>query len=206
MASDLERLLHSLNRDCDTPKPTALVGHSMGGKVVGQFLSDYETGRFGDVTLMPIHSATIVDIAMRPYPPTHGPIFDAVKSVPLEKVTTLADAAHYLEQARMGSAMVQFLTSNLSRETTGYRWLFNIRALERNYNAILSAPQLSSPRINTPVHLIYGSESNYIDKQDIGTMEQLFPHITTTPIQNAGHWVHAEQPKAFIDALMAHLI
>jgi pimeloyl-ACP methyl ester carboxylesterase len=44
--------------------------------------------------------------------------------------------------------------------------------------------------------------SNYILSEDIDEIELRFPDSTLETIEDAGHWVHAEQPDAFADAVL----
>ena len=52
----------------------------------------------------------------------------------------------------------------------------------------------------TPCALIYGSLSNYIEISDIEDYKMRFNTLQLYKIEDAAHWVHAEQPQAFINA------
>mgnify|MGYP001544736239 CR=1 FL=1 len=41
-----------------------------------------------------------------------------------------------------------------------------------------------------------------VDDEDIPDLEELFPDTPFVPLQNAGHWVHAEAPDAFVNAVL----
>ncbi len=50
-----------------------------------------------------------------------------------------------------------------------------------------------------------GALSGYVRDQDIAIIEKHFPKATLHTVEGAGHWVHAEKPKAFIALLDALL-
>jgi esterase len=49
---------------------------------------------------------------------------------------------------------------------------------------------------------IRGELSNYILDEDWDAIEAVFPDSSLVTIQEAGHWVHAEQPDEFIDTVL----
>jgi pimeloyl-ACP methyl ester carboxylesterase len=50
-----------------------------------------------------------------------------------------------------------------------------------------------------------GALSNYVRETDLPSIGEWFPHAELDTIANAGHWVQAEQPQAFLDSLMRFL-
>ena len=50
-----------------------------------------------------------------------------------------------------------------------------------------------------------GGLSNYVRKEDTASIEHLFPAAQIVEIADAGHWVHAQQPAAFVAELTAFL-
>ena len=69
------------------------------------------------------------------------------------------------------------------------------------------------PRITaapeTPVNTQYtgmtlfvrGEHSDYILPEHHGIILELFPRAEITTVEEAGHWVHAERPKQFMQVL-----
>ena len=53
---------------------------------------------------------------------------------------------------------------------------------------------------------IKGSLSNYILDKDIPDIENQFPDSSFVTIENAGHWVHAEKPEEFMNAVLEFLL
>ena len=56
-----------------------------------------------------------------------------------------------------------------------------------------------------PALFVAGARSNYIQPEHEPGIRRLFPRARIIRIEGAGHWVHAEQPQAFLRAVSAFL-
>jgi pimeloyl-ACP methyl ester carboxylesterase len=79
-------------------------------------------------------------------------------------------------------------------------WRMNIPVLEREMENILAA--LPEEEVMIQTLFIRGELSQYIPDEDIPAIEDQFPDSTFITIPNAGHWVHAEAPEAFLNAVL----
>jgi pimeloyl-ACP methyl ester carboxylesterase len=50
-----------------------------------------------------------------------------------------------------------------------------------------------------------GSESGYIYDEDIPVIRNFFPNAIIQTIKGAGHWVQAEKPEEFLEAILDFL-
>jgi esterase len=98
----------------------------------------------------------------------------------------------------------QFLLKNLDRSEKGYHLKFNLKPIESFYPQMISALDFQW-LINAPTLFIYGENSGYIKKDDILTIENTFTQASFIEIKDAGHWIHAEQPKAFLETVQRFL-
>ncbi|MEN6455411.1 MAG: alpha/beta hydrolase, partial [Prolixibacteraceae bacterium] len=57
------------------------------------------------------------------------------------------------------------------------------------------------PIMKYPVLFIKGEQSEYIREEDFGLIRKISPEALLKIIPNAGHWLHAEQPVRFMEAL-----
>ena len=64
---------------------------------------------------------------------------------------------------------------------------------------------ISKTKLNTDVLFLRGDKSGYIRDEDIPAIKYIFPLAQIETIQDAGHWVHAEQPEGFINACISFL-
>ncbi len=95
----------------------------------------------------------------------------------------------------------QFLLKNLERREDGsYAWKMNLTTLHRDYEEIVKPITSEMPYLG-PTLVIKGGNSRYISSLDESDFEQLFPAYQLETIPNAGHWVHAEQPKLFFETV-----
>ena len=181
-------------RGLDRP---AVVGHSMGGKVAMTLaLRDAEA----------VGALVVVDIAPVAHAWTLGGHVDAMSGVPLSDLGRRADAATHLEAAVLDAGERAFLLQNLVSDGTGWRWRLNLPVIGRDMNEITGFPEFPSGAAYGGASLfLTGALSNYVGKEDAAPIEQLFPAARIVEIADAGHWVHAQQPAAFVAELTTFL-
>lgn len=166
-----------------------IIGHSMGGKTAMQFAVSYPEM---------VTSLIVVDIAPKAYEGGHQAIFDALLAVDLEQVESRKMADEQLMTAIPDFGVRQFLLKNLTREKEGgYRWKMNLPVIYKNYQHILNNILLDEPYTG-PSLFIRGERSGYIKKTDDSLIKDSFSKAQVVTIPNAGHWVHAEAPKALL--------
>jgi pimeloyl-ACP methyl ester carboxylesterase len=186
MAEDLDKLLNARGLE-----EVILVGHSMGGKAAMTY-----------ATIQPerVHKLVVVDIAPKAYNPQHNDVIEALFSVPLSQIGNRQEAEQFLARKISDPSVIQFLMKGLYRkEDGGYGWRFNLPVLAKDYAEITSSiPDCGSYK--KPTLFIKGNRSNYIEAKDAPLIQKLFPNSKIGNI-NAGHWVHAEAPKAFLQML-----
>jgi pimeloyl-ACP methyl ester carboxylesterase len=80
-------------------------------------------------------------------------------------------------------------------------WRVNFKVLQASMSEILRS--LPNKEVLIPTLFIRGSLSDYILDSDIQEIENLLPDSQLVTIENAGHWVHAEAPEEFTDAVLS---
>lgn len=170
-----------------------LVGHSMGGKVAMRFAQKHEEM---------LEKLVVVDIGIKKYPMHHEHIIAGIHAVKLDGVASRREAEDQLSKYIDSYGIKQFLLKNLYWLDKGkLAWRMNVNVLEREMEDILSA--LPVTEVMTPTLFIRGELSNYILDEDIEEIEELFPDSELVTIAGAGHWVHAEAPDEFVEALLS---
>ncbi len=201
MAEDLVELCDSLNLDT-----IHLLGHSLGGKVAMQFATQYPER---------IDRLIIVDMAMRAYPDEHSHLIDAMMAVGLSTMQNRSEVDQALSSKIRNTMVRQFLLMNLTKkdganseggkgeEDGRLVWRINLAALKANYPAIQQAV-CGDARYDKPSLFIRGERSDYVRDDDI---EHIKAHFTKAQFASlsASHWVHAEQPQAFIETVAQFL-
>lgn len=175
-----------------------VLGHSMGGKTAMQFALTYPDR---------VDGLVIVDIAPKAYDDLHAPVFDALRSLDLARVTSRADAEAHLAKTLPDAGVRQFLLKNLDRTGEHYRWKMHLDGLHAAYAAIRGDLQDLPPwaTFDGPTRFIRGARSHYIADEDWPRIEARFPEANLVTIPGAGHWVHAEAPEPFAEAVTAFL-
>lgn len=167
----------------------ALLGHSMGGKAA--MLAALNHAREVD-------RLVVVDIAPVAYPPRHLSLVRAMRSLDLSAITRRGEADARLAEAVPDPAERAFLLQNLVFEEGRARWRLNLAAIEAAMSALVGFPEIA-PGVAYPGPALFvaGGRSDYVRPQDEPAIRRLFPQAAIRRIENAGHWLHAEQPDAF---------
>ncbi len=167
-----------------------LIGHSMGGKVAMQLA----TSKPELVTKL-----IVVDIAPRYYPRHHDSILNALSLLEDHQLTSRKEADHLLSDKIDEVGIRQFLLKNLYRtDENELKLRLNLKAIQENLDEI--GQGLADELVyKGPVLFIKGEISDYIRDSDGKKIFHHFPRARVQIIENAGHWVHAEQPDAFYE-------
>ena len=191
MAEDLAELLA-----VEEVARAIVVGHSMGGKVAMWLaLSNPER----------IAAAVVVDIAPVAYPGGFETLIDALLALPLADVADRKDADRRLAAAIPDCAVRGYLLQNLRHDSGGWGWRCNLTGIAAALPALLDFPDAGGQSFAGPALFLYGTNSNYVGSDVLGTIRALFPHARLRAVPNAGHWVYSDQPDAFVGALSGFL-
>jgi esterase len=173
-----------------------VLGHSMGGKTAMQLaLRNPEK----------VDRLVVVDIAPRAYSPRHGQIFEGALAVDLAACQNRGDVEHALAPYIPERTIRQFLLKNLTRNAAGsLQWKLNLRDIFKNCGRLGEALASEQP-FDKPALFIRGEASKYLRDSDWEFICQLFPQAEQRAIAGASHWVHADAPQAFIEAVLDFL-
>ncbi|MEI8192361.1 MAG: alpha/beta fold hydrolase [Flavobacteriia bacterium] len=173
-------------------KDIHLLGHSMGGKVAMCFAQQYPHL---------LSKLLVIDMGVKGYPMHHQHILAGIHALHLHELGSRSEAESQLKNHIESQGVIQFLLKNLYWIEKGrLAWRMNVAVLEQFMPEILAA--IPEKEAWTPTLFIRGGLSNYILSVDIDEIELRFPDSTLETIEDAGHWVHAEQPDAFADAVL----
>lgn len=173
-----------------------VLGHSMGGKAAMQFALNYPDR---------ISKLIVVDIAPKSYPEDgHDVIIEALSSLDLTQIKSRKDADDVLSLKIPEEGVRQFLLKNLTREGDNYILKMNFDSLSKNYDKLSAYIDIKG-KFDKDTLFIRGEKSKYILESDEPNILNIFPKAEFVTIPNAGHWVHAEAPDAFYEAVMKFL-
>jgi len=179
----------------------SLIGHSMGGKVA-MVLALNDPGA--------VARLIVVDIA-----PLAGPMqfltpfldfISAMRGLDLDTITRRRDADDALAATIPDPSTRAFLLQSLAFDDGKPRWRVNLAAIEAQLPAVGDFPAFPPDvRYEGPALFIAGGKSPLVPVSAEPAIRALFPSAAIKRIAAAGHWVHVEQPAAFLTLVEAFL-
>lgn len=197
-AFDYDILSEDLLRYTDTHqlKNFSLLGHSMGGKTAMTFATSYPER---------VTHLLVADIAPKNYPPHHQQIINGLRAINLDQVKSRTDADHMLGEHISNAGIRQFLLKNLYRkEANSFAFRFNLEVLGNRMEEIGKALAPESTYGGKTLFL-KGDRSDYITENDRELIHRHFPMAEIKEIPKSGHWLHAENPAAFLRESLSFL-
>ncbi len=205
LSNDIRELFTELNIN-----RASVIGHSMGGKVMMQFALSYPDF---------VDKLVVLDIAPKSYlnfqnygiqTNNHPLIIEAMLGLDFSSLTTRSEIESYIQSKIGDKSITDFLLKNIARKSDGfYEWKLNIKALHHNLNDILDGFSNQVPSSDNQFKgatlFLRGERSSYFLDEDLHLTRKFFPNTELTTIPDAGHWLHAEQPKLVINSLLYFL-
>ncbi len=186
MAQDVIALLDKLEIErCD------LLGHSMGGKVA------ITVARLAPERLS---SLIVADIAPVAYGHDHDSVFAALRRVVEGEPTSRKEADALMAEVVETPAVRMFLATNLVRDDEGVmRLRVGLDEIEAAYDNIIAEPA-GEGVYEGPTLVLRGANSGYVSDEFVPPLKKVLPSAEIETL-DAGHWLHAEAPKAFRQAV-----
>lgn len=168
-----------------------VLGHSMGGKAAMMLALHYpeKVGRL-----------IVADIAPVAYSHEQNQNIAAMRRVNVATVENRSDAADQLGDLDEGLKAF-FLQSLDLKERT---WRLNLDALEANMPHVIGFPEVTGTFEGETLFLS-GANSDYVKPDYRARIKELFPNAHFAKIPGTGHWLHAEKPREFEQAVRAFL-
>jgi len=186
MADDVRATLEALGH-----RRFGLIGHSMGGKAA--------------MVLALLHAEAVarlvvVDIAPLAHPPRHLGYVEAMRALDLAGIERRGTADARLAPAVPDAAERAFLLQNLVLAEGGARWRLNLAAIAQAMPSLAGFSIFpAGSRYPGPALFVAGGRSDYLRPEHEPAVRRLFPKARIARIAAAGHWLHVEQPQAFLD-------
>jgi pimeloyl-ACP methyl ester carboxylesterase len=174
-------------------KDIIIVGHSMGGKVAMLL-----------ATTNPelVSKLIVADIGPKYYAPHHQTILAALNAVDFSKKPSRAEVEEIVSGYIKDFGTRQFLLKNLYWETSEQlAFRFNLKVFNEKIKTVGTALPFENT-FSKDTLFLRGDKSDYILDSDFETIYHHFPSASIKTIKNAGHWLHAENPKDFLSTVL----
>ncbi len=175
---------------CDHHKleTVAILGHSMGGKLAMFFATTHPER---------VEKLLIADIATKYYRPHHEDILRGLNAVDFSKKPSRDEVDQMIAPHVPDVGTRQFLMKSLHWKEPGQlAFRFNLDAFNRYVEQIGEAVP-DAAVFDGPTLFLKGANSRYIKDEDHHQIKKHFPQAGIVSIENAGHWLHAENPEDF---------
>jgi len=165
-----------------------MIGHSMGGKTAMLFAVTYPER---------IEKLIIADIGPKFYPQHHQTILQGLNAVDFSKKPSRSEVEEIMSHYITDFGTRQFLLKSLYWQEPGQlAFRFNLAVFNKKIEEIGKALPENAV-FSKPTLFIRGGKSDYILNEDFENLKKHFPDSTIETIPDAGHWLHAENPKMF---------
>lgn len=173
-----------------------ILGHSMGGKTAMLFSVTHPEL---------VEKLIVADIGPKFYPQHHQTILAGLNAVDFTKKPSRNEVEEILSRYVTDFGTRQFLMKSLYWQEPGQlAFRFNLSVFNKNIEEIGKALQ-ENVVFNKPTLFIRGENSNYILDEDFDYIKNHFPDSRIETINNAGHWLHAENPRLFYEITSSFL-
>ena len=189
MAADLAGVIAAHGGRAD------VLGHSMGGKAA-MMLALTEGAM--------VNRLVVADIAPVAYSHDQTRHITAMRALDLSGLTSRAEADYRLAASVTDPALRAFFLQSLDLKATPPGWRINLDVLEAEMPKIIGWPQVAG-HFDGPTLFLSGALSHYVLPDHREAIRTLFPGARFAKLPGAGHWLHAEKPRAFEETVRVFL-
>jgi len=180
-AEDLVRLTET------TGIPNAVIGHSFGGKVALVFSTLCTMEQCWILDSIPTVQSTSAKEELRVVFRTlenAGAPFATREEMPL-----------ILRAQGVTESLVLWMTTNLKRTEVGFDWSFHLdhcREMIEDYFTLDTLPILEEA--SSDIHFVHAEKNHQWSPELLKQLSEIHPKVHTHKLNNAGHWVHVDNP------------
>lgn len=197
MASDIKKLSEHLGHE-----KINILGHSMGGRTVMVAALQYP----GLINKLIVSDVSPDNTRSSKIGDTVSSYIKQMANVDFKQIQNEKPkiARKYVEDELSkivkDAGVMAFLMTNLTKDKTSgsYHWKANIHALCSQIEQIAKFPVFNHG-FEGETMFLKGENSDYIKREHEVEIFRLFENARIEEVKNAGHWLHADQPKIFVE-------
>ena len=128
-----------------------------------------------------------------------------MQQLDLSKYNSIREIEETLSEQLDAKKMRDFLIKNLYRtKEKTFAWRSNLEQLKENILR-LNAPKEPTNCYEKPTLCLRSETSGFVEQADFDFLKQFIPNVTLKTINNASHWLHVDQPEAFMASCLEFL-
>jgi esterase len=175
--------------------PMDVLGHSMGGKAAMVLALTHPHL---------IRRLIVADIAPVAYAHDNTGHIAAMQALSLDGLTTRAEADRRLAAHVADPGLRAFFLQSLDLKSSPPRWRLNLDVLGDQMPLIVGWPDVTGV-FDHPTLFLTGGKSHYVTPEHRPLIRALFPKSRFAKLPDAGHWLHADSPRAFEETVAVFL-
>uniref|UniRef100_A0A7S1T8G2 AB hydrolase-1 domain-containing protein n=1 Tax=Tetraselmis chuii TaxID=63592 RepID=A0A7S1T8G2_9CHLO len=218
-AHDLVRFASEVVRPETGKDPDAVIGHSLGGKIVLEYV--HQTAESGGEVEAPKQAWVLDSVPGLVLSDNSGvpEVIESVKSIPTP-IPSKEWLDVYLKAQGYSPGLRQWLATSLiphSEVKGALDWQFDIQGAASMYASYRSADfwrLLHKPPPRTEIHIVRALQSDRWTPETLTSMDEAVTASRADPsagkfhyleLEDAGHWLHADNPKGLHDMMLRRL-
>ncbi len=190
MANDVWLLVEHLKL-----KKPIVMGHSMGGKIAMQLISEHKD-KFSQLV--------VVDIAPVAYQHAYNDLILPILNVDITNIKNRKQVDEELKSSIDDDFVRLFLLQSLSHIDKRWYWKIDWQNLLDNMSSIVAAPVLDN-KLTLKSLFVFGEKSEYYSQAGLESINENFSQLNIEVVANGNHWLHYEHADEFMVLLNKHL-
>ena len=188
MADDVLRLIER-----EGLRSPAVVGHSMGGKVA---MALALTAPYA------VQRVVVIDVAPVTYVDHFSHQIQTMMDTLARQPDAAAGASATPAACPTGATLAHLMMPRLSAAQSYVDWRCNLGVIARSIQGLCAFPRhLRYLSTGVPLTAIVGARSECVHPPSPALYQPMFPCTSVRVIDGAGHWVHADRPRALLAQL-----
>lgn len=187
--------------DAQDISPTAILGHSYGGKVALAMMT-------------PLAAQPLQVWVIDSTPETKSPsgsawrMLEIIRGLP-PRFATREAAVSAIVAAGFDVGVGQWMSTNLVRGDDGFGWRLDLEVMEQLLHDFFRTdlwPVVEAPPPGHEIHFLKASESSALSDSAVARVQAASVSAPVhLHVRQGGHWIHAESPAVVTELLLEHL-
>ncbi|XP_002969815.2 protein ABHD11 [Selaginella moellendorffii] len=199
--------------------PDVLVGHSMGGKVTLEFAKSSMERKYGSMTVprqLWVLDSVVGEVPIKNEEGEVESVLETIRTLP-QVIPSRRWLVERMQELGFSKGLANWLGSNLKAISPGSeesKWVFNFDgaySMFTSYRKMDYWSLLENPPAGSDIGIVRAGRSDRWTPEIIARLEELSRaapddgrrgSVTYRVLENAGHWVHADNPEGLLELLL----